>query len=100
MNKSKILLFTDFDGTITHKDVGDAIFERFLRSELLEQGWHEQIINEWISGRVTSQDCLLRECEQTVVTEEELKLLHQWSILIHLKIRFRSLKLGLFFYVF
>ncbi|MBT4482402.1 MAG: MtnX-like HAD-IB family phosphatase [Candidatus Latescibacteria bacterium] len=72
MNNNKIRLFVDFDGTITKKDVGDAIFERFLRPELLEQGWHEQIISEWIAGRLTSHECLSRECEQTIITEEEL----------------------------
>lgn len=72
MNENKIRLFVDFDGTITHKDVGEAIFERFLRPELVEQGWHEQIINEWITGRLSSHECLKRECEHTVITKEEL----------------------------
>ncbi len=30
-----VRIYIDFDGTITERDVGDSIFERFLRPELL-----------------------------------------------------------------
>ena len=65
-------IFVDFDGTITRRDVGDSIFERFLPIELLDQGWHRKIIDVWKAGRISSMDCLIRECAKTVVTKEEL----------------------------
>ncbi len=68
-------IFVDFDGTITRRDVGDSIFERFLRPDLLEAGWHSRIIEEWKAGRLSSRDCLVRECENTVVTRDELDAL-------------------------
>lgn len=71
--KQNIRLFIDFDGTVTTRDVGDGIFSRFLRKDLVEQGWHERIIAEWKAGRLSSQVCLLQECENTVVTEDELR---------------------------
>ena len=67
-------IFVDFDGTVTQGDVGDSIFERFLPPELLNQGWHRDIIEEWKAGRISSQECLLRECARVMVTKEELDL--------------------------
>jgi 2-hydroxy-3-keto-5-methylthiopentenyl-1-phosphate phosphatase len=67
-----VRIYIDFDGTITERDVGDSIFERFLRPELLSAGWHEHIIEEWKAGRLSSRECLAIECENTVVTRAEL----------------------------
>ncbi|MHB9028445.1 MAG: MtnX-like HAD-IB family phosphatase [Candidatus Latescibacterota bacterium] len=75
MYTGSLRIFVDFDGTITSRDVGDSIFERFLRPDLLARGWHEEMIREWKAGRISSRDCLLRECENTVVTREELDAL-------------------------
>ena len=72
MNYNKIRLFVDFDGTVTLKDVGDSIFETFLDPLLLRQGWHAAIIEEWKSGRLSSHECLTRECARTRVTKKEL----------------------------
>ena len=65
-------IFVDFDGTITLRDVGDSIFERFLPAELIDAGWHRKIIEEWKAGRVSSMECLTRECAEARVTQEEL----------------------------
>jgi 2-hydroxy-3-keto-5-methylthiopentenyl-1-phosphate phosphatase len=67
-------IFVDFDGTITQEDVGDCIFERFLPPELLNRGWHRDIIEEWKAGRISSRECLQRECSHVVVTKEALDL--------------------------
>ncbi len=72
MQTGKTRIFVDFDGTITERDVGDSIFEQFLRPELLKQGWHQTLIGEWKAGRLSSRDCLARECENTVVTRKDL----------------------------
>jgi 2-hydroxy-3-keto-5-methylthiopentenyl-1-phosphate phosphatase len=75
MHTGILSIFVDFDGTITERDVGDSIFERFLRPDLLEAGWHSHIIEEWKAGRLSSRDCLVRECENTVVTRDKLDAL-------------------------
>ena len=72
IKSEKIRLFVDFDGTVTHKDVGNGIFNRFLRPELLEQGWHDEILKLWKAGSISSRECLSYECENSVVTEIEL----------------------------
>lgn len=72
MKGENIRIFVDFDGTVTQKDVGNGIFDRFLRPDLLKQGWHEEIIRDWKAGRITSRECLSLECEYSVVTEKEL----------------------------
>jgi 2-hydroxy-3-keto-5-methylthiopentenyl-1-phosphate phosphatase len=65
-------IFVDFDGTITRRDVGDSIFERFLPKELLDRDWHRNIIEEWKAGRISSRECLIQECAHTKMTREEL----------------------------
>ncbi|MCE5250727.1 MtnX-like HAD-IB family phosphatase [bacterium] len=70
--KQATRLFVDFDGTITKHDIGDSIFETFLLPDLLRQGWHTKIIDEWKAGTISSHECLVRECANTRVTREEL----------------------------
>ena len=72
MSKQALRLFVDFDGTVTNYDIGDSIFETFLHSDLLKQGWHKEIIHEWKAGNISSHDCLIRECAHTGVSREEL----------------------------
>jgi 2,3-diketo-5-methylthio-1-phosphopentane phosphatase len=50
-----IKIFTDFDGTITIKDVGDSMFERFGGSRCLEY------INEYQSGLISAAECFRKE---------------------------------------
>ena len=73
MDMKKIRIFADFDGTVTHRDVGNGIFDRFLRPDLLERNWHEEIISEWKAERVSSFDCLTQECANSVITEDEMR---------------------------
>ncbi|MFC1692299.1 MtnX-like HAD-IB family phosphatase [Candidatus Latescibacterota bacterium] len=68
----RIRLFVDFDGTITDKDIGFTIFNKFLPSELIEGSWYRNILDEWKAGRISSQECLTLECENSVVTQDEL----------------------------
>ena len=51
--KNKLKLFVDFDGTVTSRDVGDGIFSKFLRSDLLEQGWLEKNIADCKAGIIS-----------------------------------------------
>ncbi len=73
MEKHKIRLFVDFDGTITDRDVGNGIFDRFLRPELIESNWHEDVLDEWRAGRLSSLECLTQECANSRATEEEFR---------------------------
>ena len=50
-----IKIFTDFDGTITLQDVGDAMFERFGGPQCKE------IINEYREGKISAVECFRRE---------------------------------------
>jgi len=51
-----IRIFTDFDGTITRRDVGDALFAHFGGSRALEA------VREYIAGRISAVECFRREC--------------------------------------
>lgn len=66
-------LYVDFDGTVTHRDVGNGIFDRFIRRELQEQNWHENILKEWKAERISSRDCLIQECANSLATESEMQ---------------------------
>jgi len=57
----------DFDGTLAQADVGNRLFRRFT-SDLAS--W-DRLILEWKEGRITSRECLARECELARVTEAE-----------------------------
>jgi len=53
----KIRIFTDFDGTITRRDVGDALFAHFGGSRALEA------VREYIAGTISAVECFRRECD-------------------------------------
>jgi 2-hydroxy-3-keto-5-methylthiopentenyl-1-phosphate phosphatase len=52
----KIRIFTDFDGTITRRDVGDALFTHFGGSRALDA------VREYIAGTISAVECFRREC--------------------------------------
>ncbi|HEV8538101.1 MAG TPA: MtnX-like HAD-IB family phosphatase [Bacteroidota bacterium] len=49
-------IFSDFDGTITLQDVGDAMFEEFGGVGCRE------IVREYQSGNISAVECFRREC--------------------------------------
>lgn len=51
-----IQIFTDFDGTITRRDVGDALFERFGGSLSTEA------VGSYRRGEISAAECFRREC--------------------------------------
>ncbi len=51
----KYAVFSDFDGTISARDVGYAVFHNF------SNGKNDEILPDWKSGRMTTRDCLLAE---------------------------------------
>ncbi len=62
-----MLVLADFDGTVTREDVGAHLFNSFSK------GKSKKIVSEWLKGRISSKECLERECELIEITEAELK---------------------------
>lgn len=59
-------VFCDFDGTVAENDVGNLVFQTFA-----DDRWR-QAVQEWLDGRITSKECLLRECEAARATPQAL----------------------------
>ena len=64
--QSQPILFIDFDGTITQKDVTDAILEKFAGGRWLD------IERQWRAGRLGSRDCLLAQMALVRASRDEL----------------------------
>ena len=50
-------IFIDFDGTITTKDVGDAIFKKFGEPNSVKR-----IINDLLSDKISAKESWLQLC--------------------------------------
>jgi 2-hydroxy-3-keto-5-methylthiopentenyl-1-phosphate phosphatase len=71
----KTLVFCDFDGTISKRDVGYSLFHHFSGGE------NEKLLPDWKAGRMSSRECLTREAEMvTAPSEEILAYLDQFEI--------------------
>jgi 2-hydroxy-3-keto-5-methylthiopentenyl-1-phosphate phosphatase len=53
--KNNIIVFVDFDGTITKDDVGEAIFREFGDQERVDK-----IIEDLMSDQITAKECWIR----------------------------------------
>ncbi len=62
----KTVFFSDFDGTITFKDVGYSMFHHF------SNGRNEELIPDWKAGTITSRECLTKEAEMISLSNSEL----------------------------
>ena len=62
-------MVVDFDGTLAAADVGNRLFRRFTSDHAR---WNRLIL-DWKEGRITSRECLARECELAWVTESEAR---------------------------
>ncbi len=60
------ILFIDFDGTISEKDVIDRILERFADERWLE------IEEQWTGGKIGSRECLQKQFALVQATPAEL----------------------------
>lgn len=63
----KKLVLVDFDGTITQNDVGALLFNNF------SGGKSKKIVAEWLKGKISSKECLEKECRLIEITKRELK---------------------------
>lgn len=59
-------VFTDFDGTISAKDVGASLFNHFSGRR------NSGTVKLWIEQKITSRECLWRECHYIASTREEM----------------------------
>ncbi|RMD87306.1 MAG: phosphoserine phosphatase [Calditrichaeota bacterium] len=66
-NLQKIKVFCDFDGTVAANDVGNQLFRTFA------DGRCKEYVNLWKAGKISSKECLLRECALTQVTRAQLE---------------------------
>jgi 2-hydroxy-3-keto-5-methylthiopentenyl-1-phosphate phosphatase len=64
--KNKLVL-VDFDGTITKNDVGALLFNSFSKEK------SRKIVSEWLKGKISSKECLQKECELIQITKTQLK---------------------------
>jgi len=64
-----MIIFTDFDGTITRTDVTDEIL-----SQLAHPSWQE-VEQEWTRGLIGSRECLERQIALVHASAEELNAL-------------------------
>ncbi len=60
------ILFIDFDGTISKRDVIDAILERFADDRWLETE------EKWVNGEIGSRECLQKQFSFVKATPTEL----------------------------
>ncbi len=60
------VIFSDFDGTFSEKDIGHRLYKHFSGGKNLE------IVNKWKKGEISSRACLLSEAELISLTLEEL----------------------------
>jgi 2-hydroxy-3-keto-5-methylthiopentenyl-1-phosphate phosphatase len=62
----KPIVFLDFDGTITRRDVTDAILEAHADPQWL------RIEEEWKAGRISSRECLTAQMALVTASKEEI----------------------------
>jgi len=65
----KAILFLDFDGTITRRDVVDAILEAYADPEWLT------FESEWREGRIGSRDCMRAQMDLVRASRKQLDAL-------------------------
>jgi 2-hydroxy-3-keto-5-methylthiopentenyl-1-phosphate phosphatase len=66
-NSKNILVLVDFDGTITQNDVGALLFQTFSGKQ------NHRLVSLWLKGKISSRECLEKECELIRITKSQLK---------------------------
>ncbi len=66
MSDQNIVILCDFDGTISTKDVTDALLEKFSSPE-----W-EEIEEAWQEGLINSRECMAEQYALVRASEEEI----------------------------
>ena len=66
MTSEKPIVFCDFDGTFSEKDIGHRIFRHFSGGKNLE------LVRKWKDGLISSRDCLEKEAAMIEVMPDQL----------------------------
>jgi len=66
----KIAIISDFDGTISTRDIGHHFFGTYIPDE---KRWLETL-DQWKMGLISSKECLERELEMSQATKEDLDI--------------------------
>lgn len=75
MSPMKTLIFCDFDGTISRRDIGYSLFHHF------SGGRNDELLPDWKAGRVSSREVLSREAAMVTATPAEImQYLEQFEI--------------------
>ncbi len=64
--KTPIRIFTDFDGTISTKDVGASLFNYFSNKK------NRGTVQLWVEQKISSRECLQRECSYISASRQEM----------------------------
>lgn len=60
MTDKQFKIFLDFDGTITKNDVGEEIFKKFLKDEIVDV-----IVDQLLNGKISARECWEKLCSST-----------------------------------
>jgi len=66
MNEKQLIIFCDFDGSFTDRDIGHRLYRTFAGDIILEP------VGKWKKGLISSRQCLLEEAALVRVTEPQL----------------------------
>jgi 2-hydroxy-3-keto-5-methylthiopentenyl-1-phosphate phosphatase len=66
MSEKRPIIFSDFDGTFTEKDIGYRIFSFFSDRQ------NQKLVEDWKKGLISSRDCLLKEAAMLNCSLEEI----------------------------
>ncbi len=71
----RTLIFCDFDGTVSRRDIGYTLFHHF------SGGRNDALLPDWKSGKMSSREVLTREAEMVDATPAEImEFLEQFEI--------------------
>ena len=66
MSRLPCVIFCDFDGTVSRRDVGYSLFRHF------SNGRNEDLLPDWKAGRLSTRDCLRMEAEMVHASADEI----------------------------
>lgn len=66
MSEKKPIIFSDFDGTFTEKDVGYRMFSHFSNQQ------NRNLVEDWKNRLISSRDCLLKEAAMLNCSLDEI----------------------------
>lgn len=65
-DQRRTVIFSDFDGTISTRDVGNRLFHHFSK------GRASVLVEKWKTGEITARECLTREADLIRLNQQQL----------------------------